>query len=138
MEFFQATAPYIVFSAFTPLALLFLRVVLSIMFIDSGRRHLMHPTERGKSLGLPAWFTFLLGTVEVSGGVLILVGYYTHIAAFFLSGVMLGAIFFKLFIWKTGIYGKRRSGWYYDALLLAGVGILFTLGAGDITLGAIL
>ncbi|MFQ5541088.1 MAG: DoxX family protein [Candidatus Paceibacteria bacterium] len=121
-----------------PLSFLYLRLILSIMFIDSGRRHLLNPVGRAKSIGLPVWFTIALGAVEVSGGVLILSGWYTQTAAFFLSGVMVGAIYFKLFIWKTGIYGKPAGGWYYDALLLGGVGVLFALGAGDYSLDTLL
>ena len=49
---------------------------------------------------------------------------------------MVGAIYFKVFVWKTGIYGKNNNGWYYDALLLAGTGLLFVLGAGEWALDA--
>lgn len=135
--FLEATFPYIVWSAFSPLALLFLRVVLATMFIDSGRRHISEPVKRAESLGLPVWFTILLGTVEVLGGILIAIGLLTHIASVFLIVVMLGAIYFKLFIWRTGIYGKNNDGWYYDALLLGGVGILFAFGAGSFSLDAL-
>jgi len=137
MEFVQSSYPFLVWSAFAPLALFFLRVILAVMFIDSGRRHVADPRGRAESLGLPAWFTFLLGTIEITGGVLVLVGLFTHYAAFFLSGVMIGAIYFKVFVWRTGIYGKQNGGWYYDALLLAGIGILFALGAGPLALGAL-
>jgi len=132
--YFVETFPFFVFSAFAPLALLFLRIILSIMFIDSGRRHVMYIKSRAESLGLPMWFTFVLGGIEVIGGILILIGWYVQYAAFFLSGVMLGALFFKLFIWKTGMYGKQNDGWYYDALLLAGVGVLFAIGGGEFTI----
>ena len=69
---------------------------------------------------------------------MILLGLWTNIAAFFLSGVMLGAIYFKVFVWHTGIYGEKNDGWYYDALLLAGTGILFALGAGSLSLDTLL
>ena len=138
MDFVQTTYPFIVFSSFIPLALLFLRIILAIMFIDSGRRHMMDPKGRSEGLGLPVWFTWFLGAIEVVGGVLILFGLLTHIAAFFLSGVMLGAIYFKLIVWKTGLYGENNDGWYYDALLLAGTGILFALGAGAFSIDAFL
>lgn len=138
MEFFQTNFPFIVFSALAPVALLFLRIILAIMFIDSGRRHLQDPKGRAEGLGLPVWFTILLGAVELAGGLFIAVGLFTHYAAFFLAGVMLGAIYFKIFVWKTGIYGKNNAGWYYDALLLAGVGMLFALGAGAWSLDALI
>ncbi len=136
MELFTTSFPYIVFSGFVPLALLFLRITLAIMFLDSGRRHLQDPTARAASLGLSKTLTIVIGLVEVIGGFLILIGLWTHYAAFFLSGVMVGAIYFKMFVWKTGIYGQRNDGWYYDALLLAGTGILFAIGAGELALDA--
>lgn len=134
MEWFQTSFPFVVFA---PIAFLFLRIVLAIMFIDSGRRHLSNPSGRAKGLGLPVWFTIILGSTEVIGGLLIAAGFYTHYAAFFLAGVMVGALYFKFFVWHTGIYGKKGDGWYYDALLLAGVGILFALGAGAWSLDAL-
>ena len=115
------------------LSLLYLRVVLAIMFIDSGRRHMMDPVGRSKMIDLSPTSTFILGTVEVLGALSILLGYYAQYGAFFLSGIMVGAIFFKVFLWKTGMYGDKGNGWYYDALLLAGTGILFTHGAGNIS-----
>ena len=138
MEFIQSGFPFIVWSAFAPLALLFMRIILAVMFIDSGRLHLADPKGRGKGLGLSTSFTFIIGAVEVVGGILILLGLWTNIAAFFLSGVMLGAIYFKVFVWHTGIYGEKNDGWYYDALLLAGTGILFALGAGFLSLDTLL
>ena len=132
MELITDTYPFVDFYAFLPLALLFLRVILAIMFIDSGRRHMQDPKGRGEGLGFSASFTWFLGFVEVVGGLLILAGLFTHYAAFILSGVMVGAIYFKVFVWNMGIYGKNNDGWYYDALLLAGTGILFALGAGEI------
>lgn len=128
--------PFVVFGAWGALALLFLRIILAIMFIDSGRRHLQDPAGRAASLGLSKAFTILIGLIEVVGGILILVGFWTHYAAFFLSGIMVGAIYFKMFVWHTGIYGERNDGWYYDALLLAGTGILFAMGAGELAVDA--
>lgn len=125
-------------SLIAPAAFLFLRVILAIMFIDSGRRHLSDPKGRAAGLGLPVWLTVVIGAVEVVGGILIVLGLFTHVAAFFLSGVMFGALFFKFFVWKTGMYGEKGDGWYYDALLLAGVGMLFALGAGAWSLDALL
>ena len=134
MDLITSTFPFFIFSGFVPLALLFLRIILAIMFIDSGRRHMQDPKGRGEGLGFSPAFTWFLGFVEVAGGILILIGLFTHYAAFFLSGVMVGAIYFKMFVWKTGIYGNNNDGWYYDALLLAGTSILFAIGAGELAL----
>jgi len=71
-------------------------------------------------------------------GLLVLVGLWIQIAALMLIAVMLGAIYFKVFVWKTGIYGDKNNGWYYDALLLASAGILLTIGGGSISLAVFL
>lgn len=136
--FFEPSFPFIVWSALAPIVLLFLRLLLAVMFIDSGRRHVMFLAARAKSLGLPRWFTLILGIVEVAGGTLFVLGLFAQTAAVFLAGVMVGALYFKLFIWHTGIYGKEGGGWYYDALLLAGVGIILTIGPGTLSLAAFL
>jgi len=138
MQFIQSAFPFIVWAALTPAALLFLRVLLAVMFIDGGRRHMADPKGRGKGLGLPASFTFILGLAEVVGGLLVLAGFFTYVGALLLIVVMLGAIYFKVFVWKTGIYGSNNNGWYYDALLLAASGVLLTIGAGAISLDALI
>jgi len=108
------------------------------MFIDSGRRHIADPKGRGEGMGLSTTFTLILGAVEAGAGFLVLIGLWIHIAALALIVVMLGAIYFKIFVWKTGIYGDKNNGWYYDALLLTSAGILLTMGAGSISLEAFL
>jgi len=138
MQSLQSTFPFIVWGTFIPFALLLLRILLAIMFIDGGRRHVTNPKERGVGMGLSTTFTFVLGVMEVIAGILVLIGFWTHVAALMLIIVMLGAIYFKVFVWKTGIYGEKNNGWYYDALLLAAAGILLTMGAGSISLEAFL
>ena len=138
MQFLQPIFPFIVWGAFIPFALLLLRILLAIMFIDGGRRHVTNPKERGAGMGLSTTLTFVLGAMEVIAGILVLVGFWTHVAALMLIIVMLGAIYFKVFVWKTGIYGDKNNGWYYDALLLASAGVLLTMGAGSISLEAFL
>jgi len=134
MQFFQSTFPFIILSAFTPVVLLLLRILLAIIFVDSGRRHIADPKGRGKELGLSAILTFTLGASEVVAGTLVFIGLWIHIATLILMIVMLGAMYFKIFIWKTGIYGDNNNGWYYDALLFADAGILSAIGAGPISI----
>jgi len=138
MQFLQSTSPFIIWAELASLVLILLRILLAIMFIDGGRRHVADPGGRGKGMGLSATFTFILGVVEVVAGLLVLVGLWIQIAALMLIAVMLGAIYFKVFVWKTGIYGDKNNGWYYDALLLASAGILLTIGGGSISLAVFL
>ena len=138
MQFLQSTFPFIIWVELAPLALILLRILLAIMFIDGGRRHVADPRDRGEGMGLSAIFTFILGVVEVVAGLLVLVGLWIQIAALMLIIVMLGAIYFKVFVWKTGMYGDKNNGWYYDALLLASAEVLLTMSAGSISLEAFL
>ena len=116
-------------------ALLFLRVVVAIIFVDSGRRHLQDPAGRAAGLGLPVWFVWILGIAEVAGGVLFAAGVWVTIVGLLLAAVMFGAIFFKLFVWKTSFYGTHGDGWYYDLLILASTGVVLTSGPGALALG---
>jgi len=137
MELFQTTFPFFVFMGFAPLALLFMRIILAIMFIDSGRLHLADPKGRGEGLGLSPKLIVVIGLGNLVGGVLILLGLFTQLGALIMIGIMLGAIYFKIFVWHSGLYGEQNNGWYYDALLMAGAGILFVYGAGEFALDAL-
>jgi len=69
------------FSDFTDVALVLLRVMVGIIFIDSGYRSLKDPDARAKSIGLSKNLTVLLGLAEGLGGVAVLVGCLTQLAA---------------------------------------------------------
>jgi putative oxidoreductase len=43
--------------------------------------------------------------------------------------VMLGAIYKKIFVWHTGFWGEKASGWHYDLIFVVmNLVILFTDG----------
>jgi putative oxidoreductase len=53
----------------------------------------------------------------------------TQLAAIVLILVMLGAIQKKIFVWHTGFWGEKASGWHYDLMLVVmSLVILFTGG----------
>jgi len=87
---------------FTDIALLFLRVMVGLVFITSGWTHLKEPGARSKDIEMSKGFTIFLGAAEVAGGLGVLLGVFTQLAALGLILVMLGAIQKKLFIWRTG------------------------------------
>ena len=137
MELFLTTYPFVTWSVFTPLALLFLRILLAIMFIDSGRLHLADPKGRGEGLGLSKNLIVVTGIGNVVSGILVLLGLFTQLGALIMIGIMLGAIYCKVFIWHTGLYGEQNNGCYYDLLLMAGAGILLVYGAGSLSIDAL-
>jgi putative oxidoreductase len=114
---------------FTPLALLLLRLMVGIVFIDSGWRDLRAPKERSASIGKSKAFTIFLGCAEIAGGVGVVLGIWPQLAALGLALVMLGAIYEKAFVWHTGFWGGNTIGWHYDlAFLVMNLVIIATNG----------
>ena len=114
---------------FTDLGLLLLRLMVGLVFITSGYRHLKDPEERSKSIGMSKGVTIFLGTAEVAGALGVAFGVLTQLAAFGLILLMLGAIQKKIFVWHTGFWGEKTYGWHYDLIfILMNLVIAFTDG----------
>ena len=74
-------------------------------------------------------FTVFLGVAELAGGLGVMFGVLTQLAAAGLILLMLGAIQKKIFVWHTGFWGKDNQGWHYDLLLVVmNLVIIFTNG----------
>jgi putative oxidoreductase len=69
-----------------PLALLVMRLALGFIFLDHGYHKvfggLHHHVQFVTSLGLPAWSAYLSAFTEFFGGILVLIGLFTRVAAF--------------------------------------------------------
>ncbi|MFL6306262.1 MAG: DoxX family protein [Candidatus Sulfotelmatobacter sp.] len=118
-----------VLSRFTDVGLLLLRLMVGVVFVTSGYSHLKDPEARSKSIGMSKGFTVFLGMAEVAGGLGVAAGVLPQIAAFGLILVMLGAIQKKIFVWHTGFWGEKSSGWHYDLIfVLMNLLIAFTDG----------
>lgn len=102
---------------FADVGFLLLRLMAGAVFIASGFADLRHPDERSKSLGASKGFTMFLGVAEVAGSLGIIFGVLTQLAAIGLILIMLGAIGKKMFVWHTGFWGEKSSGWHYDLML---------------------
>lgn len=114
---------------FTDLGLLLLRLMIGIVFFSSGWRHVTKSEERSKSIGMSKGFTIVLGLAELAGSVAIMFGVLQQIAAIGLILIMLGAIEKKIFVWHTGFWGEKSSGWHYDLnFLVMCLVVLFTDG----------
>jgi putative oxidoreductase len=114
---------------FTDLGLLLLRLMVAAIFFTSGWSHLKDPEQRGKSIGLSKGFTTGLGLAETLGSLGIAFGVLTQLAAAGLILIMFGAIQKKAFVWQTGFWGEKNSGWHYDLMLVVmNLVILFTDG----------
>jgi putative oxidoreductase len=116
---------------FTGLGLLLTRLMVGLVFVTSGYSHLKNPAARAKDIGMSNAFTIFLGAAEVAGGLGVAFGVLTQLAAFGLILIMLGAIQRKIFVWHTGFWGEKGSGWHYDLMLiLMNLVIAFTNGGG--------
>jgi putative oxidoreductase len=114
---------------FTDLGLLLLRLMVGLVFVNSGYNHLKDPTARAKSIGISRAFTIFLGIAEVAGALGVTFGVLTQLAAFGLILIMFGAIQKKIFVWHTGFWGEKASGWHYDLIfVLINLVIAFTDG----------
>jgi putative oxidoreductase len=102
---------------FTDLSLLLLRLMVAAVFVTSGWTDIKDPRERAKSIGMTSAFTIFLGVAEVAGGLGVAFGVLTQLAAIGLILIMLGAIHKKIFVWRTGFWGEKASGWHYDLML---------------------
>ncbi len=103
---------------FTDLSMLLLRLMIAAVFVTSGWTDVKEPKERATSIGLSPSFTIFLGVAEIAGGLGVAFGVLTQLAAVGLILIMLGAIQRKIFIWHTGFWGKKESGWHYDLMLV--------------------
>jgi putative oxidoreductase len=103
---------------FTNLSLLLMRLMVGLVFISSGYNHLKDPAARAKSIGMSKGFTIFLGVAEVSGGLGVSFGVLSQLAALGLILIMGGAIQKKIFVWHTGFWGEKGSGWHYDLLFV--------------------
>jgi len=69
-----------------PLALFVMRLALGAIIVDHGYHKvfggLHHHVQFVTSLGLPAWSAYLSAFTEFIGGLLVLIGLFTRIAAF--------------------------------------------------------
>jgi putative oxidoreductase len=115
---------------FTDLSLLLLRLMVGIIFFTSGWSHVKDPEGRSKSIGMSKGFTLVLGLGELAGSLGIIFGVLTQIAAIGLILIMLGAIQKKIFVWHTGFWGEKASGWHYDLMLIIMNLVILTTAGG--------
>lgn len=113
------------------LALFWLRVIIAIVFFSSGKSHVQKPQERGKSIGMSPTATTILGAAEIIGAISIAFGIFTQTGALLIMGAMLGAMYKKIFVWKTEFYADKGFGWHYDLLLFLGALVIFATHGGS-------
>lgn len=115
-------------------ATLFLRVVLAAVFIGHGVLKFGSWSQPAEGMNI---VMMILSVAEPLGGVALLLGVLTRWAALGLSVIMLGAIYFKQFVWGGAFMGDGTT-WEFDAVLLASLLVLLCYGAGRVSVDAML
>lgn len=114
---------------FADFGILLIRLMVGVVFITSGWRHLKDPEIRSKSIGMSKNFTIFLGAGEVLGSLGVMFGVLTQLAALGLIVIQFGAIYKKIFEWQIGFWGEKTYGWHYDLIfILMNLVIIFTDG----------
>ena len=122
------------FRTLRPVGLLLLRLALAAIFITHGYPKLTHADAALRAAfiehGLPAYFVYVAGTIEVFGGALLALGLFTRVAALLL------AIEMAVAIWKVHSGGGFLALHNYEFPLALGTACfaLATVGAGLISL----
>jgi putative oxidoreductase len=120
-------------NSFQPLGLLLLRLALSLIFFSHGYPKLVHGgAMQGFFVqhGLPGYFVFIAGVLEVFGSLLLVLGLFTRAAALLLAIEMCVAI------WKVHSSGGYLAVHNYEFPLAIATACLAlaTVGAGRLSL----
>jgi len=122
-----------------PLALLLLRVALGIIFITHGYPKLfthLHETVAGfQHMGFPGYFAYIAGVLEFFGGLLLIAGLFTPIAALLLA-IEMGVAIWRVHLPQGTILAVNN--YEFPLALAAGAFALATIGAGAISLDHVL
>jgi len=125
-------------NALQPLGLLALRLALGLIFFSHGYPKLAHAgggmQEFFVQHGLPGYFVYIAGVLEVFGAILLALGLFTRGAALLL------AIEMGVAIWKVHSSGGYLAVHNYEfpLALLTACFALSTVGAGSLSLDGLL
>ncbi|MEK7164447.1 MAG: DoxX family protein, partial [Patescibacteria group bacterium] len=91
--------------------LFILRLVMGVIFILHGWPKIKNHKSAAVAMGLPALLVLGVGLIESLGGLALILGLYTQIAAILIGLVMIGAIKMKTINWKTKFIVMGAMGW---------------------------
>jgi len=119
--------------ALQPLSLLVLRLAFGVIFVAHGYPTLAHRTSSVHTIfaqhGVPVYWVYLSGVLEVFGGGLLVIGLFTRAAALLL------AIEMALMIWRVSPPHSyfAVNEYAYPMVVAAGCFVLATTGAGTLS-----
>lgn len=118
---------YFPFAVDANLALLLLRVAVGATFIGHGRMKMAAWKSKEKK-PMDGMMKFL-SVVEPLGGLALVLGFLTPWAGLGLALIMVGALYYQVFVWKKA-FSALPAGWEFDAVLLTASVALIAFGAG--------
>ena len=117
-----------------PIGLLVLRLVLALIFFSHGYPKVAHSAPGMQAFfvehGLPGYFVYISGVLEVFGAILLVLGLFTRAAALLLA-IEMGVAIWK--VHSTGSYLAVHN-YEFPLAILAGSFALATAGAGQLSL----
>jgi putative oxidoreductase len=120
-----------------PLSLLSLRLALGIIFFYHGYARLIRNSSEAlaafSGLGLPTFVFYIIGTLEVFGAVLLVMGLLTRVTALLLA-IEMGLLLARVDVPRGGIYAVHN--YELPLALCAGAFALVTTGGGLLSLDA--
>lgn len=121
-----------------PLALALARLVLGLIMVVHGYHKvfggLHHHAQFVASLGLPGWLGYISAFTEFLGGILVLAGFFTRVAAFAIL-IDLAVAIWKVH-WHNGLTGDH--GYEFPLSVAALAFVLIFFGAGPIAFDHVL
>ena len=117
-----------------PIGLLVLRLVLALIFFAHGYPKVAHSAPGMQAFfvehGLPGYFVYISGVMEVFGAVLLSLGVFTRVTALILA-IEMGVAIWK--VHSTASYLAVHN-YEFPLAMLAGSFALSTVGAGQLSL----
>jgi len=118
----------------TNIAALLLRVTMGVMLIAHGLLKVMVFTMAGtaqffEQVGFFAWMAYPVTFIEIIGGALLIVGFYSRYVALLIIPVLLGALY--VHIGNGWLFTAANGGWEYPAFLVMTALVVALLGDGE-------
>lgn len=118
---------------FLGLALLLVRIILSIIFFTSVRNKVQNIKKFARNNSLPAPLAYLLVVVEAFTVISLLPGVLPRLGGLAVMAVMSGSMYFHIHKWKSP-YWAAKGGWEYDLMIFAMALVVVVLGGGIFSL----
>ncbi|MBI1970045.1 DoxX family protein [Candidatus Woesearchaeota archaeon] len=116
------------------IGLIALRLAIGIIFFYHGMQKLRNVHATADGLHWRPWRVVFLGLAELFVSITSILGFLTEIAGIVLAVIMLGALYYKIVVWKIPFSAHDKIGWEFDLLILAAALALLLVGAGNFSI----